>query len=94
MLKSKGELKDIQGDLEDILRTRKRAFVLFYASGCPYSQAFIPIYDRYLEKQPQTFLRIMIDDREELTDRFSVEIVPTVLLFENGRIKRRCDGNK
>lgn len=34
----------------------------------------------------------MIDDREELMDRYSVEIVPTVIFFENGRIKRRCDG--
>jgi len=87
-----GELKDIKGDLEDFLKTRKRAFVLFYASWCSFSRAFLPIYDRYCEKDPQTFLRIMTDDREELMDRYSVEVVPTVIFFENGKIKRRCDG--
>lgn len=92
MVTNKGELKDIKGDLEDILKTRERAFVLFYASWCPFSKAFLPIYDGYFEKQPQTFLRVMIDDREELMERFSVEVVPTVIFFENGRIKRRCDG--
>jgi len=92
MEKSNSELKDIKGDLEDILKTRKRAFVLFYASWCSFCRAFLPIYDRYFEKQPETFLRVMIDDREELMDRYSVEIVPTVIFFENGRIKRRCDG--
>ena len=89
---AKGELKDIKGELEDFLKTRKQTFVLFYASWCSFCQAFLPIYDKYFEKQPEIFLRVMIDDREELMDRYSVEIVPTVIFFENGRIKRRCDG--
>ena len=88
----KGELKDIKGNLEDILKMKKRTFVLFYASWCSFCRAFIPIYDRYFEKEPETFLRVMIDDREELMDLYSVEIVPTVIFFENGKIKRRCDG--
>ena len=92
MENGKSELKVIKGDLEDILKTKKQAFVLFYASWCSFSRAFLPIYDRYFEKQPETFLRVMIDDREELMDRYSVEIVPTVIFFDNGRIKRRCDG--
>jgi CDGSH-type Zn-finger protein len=92
MENGKSELKDLTGDLEEILNTKKRAFVLFYASWCSFCRAFLPIYDRYFEKQPETFLRVMIDDREELMDRYSVEIVPTVIFFENGRIKRRCDG--
>ena len=92
MENGKSELKAIKGDLEDILKTKKQAFVLFYASWCSFSRAFLPIYDRYFEKQPETFLRVMIDDREELMDRYSVEIVPTVIFFDNGRIKRRCDG--
>jgi CDGSH-type Zn-finger protein len=89
---AKGELKDIKGDIEDILKTRKQTFVLFYASWCSFCRAFLPIYDRYFEKQPETFLRVMIDDKEELMDKYSVEIVPTMIFFENGRIKRRCDG--
>jgi CDGSH-type Zn-finger protein len=92
MEKGKSELKDIKGDLEDILKTKKRVFVLFYASWCSFCRTFLPIYDRYREKQPETFMRVMIDDKEELMDRYSVEIVPTVIFFENGRIKRRCDG--
>gem|GEM_PF-53425 len=91
MAREKGELKDIE-DLEDFLETRKQAFVLFYASWCGFCRAFLPIYDRYFEKQPETYLRVMIDDREDLMDRYSVEIVPTVIFFENGRIKIRCDG--
>ena len=92
MPREKGELKDIKGDLEDFLKTKKQAFVLFYASWCGFFRAFLPIYDRYFEKEPETYLRVMIDDREELMDRYSVEIVPTVIVFENGRIKTRCDG--
>jgi len=92
MEKSTSELKDIKVDLEDILKTKKRVFVLFYASWCSFCRAFLPIYDKYSERQPETFLSVKIDDREDLMDRYSVEIVPTVLFFENGRIKTRCDG--
>ncbi|MCX9084655.1 MAG: CDGSH iron-sulfur domain-containing protein [Candidatus Methanoperedens sp.] len=89
---AKGELKEIKGDLEDFLKTRTKTFVLFYASWCSFCRDFLPTYDKYFENQPEMFLRVMIDDREELMDKYSVEIVPTILLFENGMIKRRCDG--
>ena len=45
-----------------------------------------------LRKSQRLSLRLMIDNKEELMDRYSVEIVPTVIVFENGRVKRRCDG--
>lgn len=94
MEKDKSESKEINGGLEDILKNKKRAFVLFYASWCPFCRDFLPIYNKYFEKQPETFLRVMIDDKEELMDRYSVEIVPTVIFFDNGKIKQRCDGEE
>jgi hypothetical protein len=36
----------------------------------------------------------LVDDKEELMDKYSVEIVPTVIFFDNGKIKRRCDGEE
>jgi len=94
MDKNKCDLKTIKGDLEDVLKTRKRAFVLFYASWCPFCRDFLPIYDKYFEKEPETFLHVLVDDKEELMDKYSVEIVPTVIFFDNGKIKRRCDGEE
>jgi CDGSH-type Zn-finger protein len=94
MDKNKSDLKTIKGDLEDVLKTRKRAFVLFYASWCPFCRDFLPIYDKYFEKEPETFLHVLVDDKEELMDKYSVEIVPTVIFFDNGKIKRRCDGEE
>jgi len=84
--------KDHERDLDEVLRTNDRVFILFYASWCSHSQKFLPIYDRYLKERPQLFLRVKVDDQEELMDRFSVEHVPTVIFFENGQITKRCDG--
>jgi thioredoxin 1 len=84
--------RDLEVDLNEVLSTKNRVFILFYASWCPHSRKFLPIYDRYLEERPQLFLRVKIDDQEGLMDRFSVEHVPTVIFFENGQIKKRCDG--
>jgi len=84
--------KDHELDLDDILRMHDQVFILFYASWCPHSRKFLPIYDRYLKERPHLFLRVKVDDDEGLMDRFSVEHVPTVIFFENGQITKRCDG--
>ena len=34
----------------------------------------------------------MVDDREELCDRYDINFYPTVLLFENGKVTKRLDG--
>ena len=34
----------------------------------------------------------MVDDREDLCEKYEINYYPTVLLFENGVVTRRLDG--
>jgi thiol-disulfide isomerase/thioredoxin len=34
----------------------------------------------------------MIDDREDLCEKYSIAVFPTVLVFENGEVAKRLDG--
>jgi thioredoxin 1 len=80
------------GDLQEALKVKDKAMVLFYASWCPFSARFLPIFERYAQDHEQAFLRILVDSDENLSDDYSIAVVPTVIFFENGKISKRLDG--
>jgi thioredoxin-like negative regulator of GroEL len=83
---------DVEYGLDDILKSKNRVFVLFYASWCPFSQRFLPVFEKYAQNKAQSCLRVKIDDKASLCEKYSVEVVPTVILFENGIVSKRLDG--
>ena len=78
-------------DLREILRTKGRVIVLFYASWCPFCVEFLPIFKKHAEKDGQNFVMIQ-DDQEAIADKYLVKVYPTVLFFENGVVSKRLDG--
>jgi thiol-disulfide isomerase/thioredoxin len=84
--------KGATDEFEEMLRKKKRAHVLFYASWCPFSQKFLPIFDKYSGQTPGSCIKVIADDKESLCDRYSIEVFPTVILFENGMVSKRLDG--
>ena len=83
---------DFEYDIEKALRNKEKVFVLFYASWCPFSRRFLPIFEKYSETRPQSCMQVKIDDKAKLTEKYSVDVVPTVLVFEKGTVKKRLDG--
>ncbi|MHB9096578.1 MAG: thioredoxin family protein [Syntrophales bacterium] len=81
---------DEQG-LSGMLKTRERVIALFYASWCPFCASFLPVFERHAAGEGLTFLAVK-DDQESMGDSYSVEIVPTALFFEKGKVSRRLDG--
>jgi thioredoxin-like negative regulator of GroEL len=84
---------DVEYDLDKALRSKGRLFVLFYASWCPFSQMFLPIFEKHTKDNLGDCLRIKTDNKVKLCKKYSVNVVPTVLLFENGKIVKRLDGD-
>jgi thiol-disulfide isomerase/thioredoxin len=83
---------DVEYRLDDLLKSKGRVVVLFYASWCPFSQRFLPIFEKYSQDKTRTCLQVKTDDKASLCEKYSVEVVPTVLLFEKGKVKKRLDG--
>jgi thiol-disulfide isomerase/thioredoxin len=88
----KCELLKSESDLEKALKSKKELFVLFYASWCPYSQAFLPKYIESANKNQECHVRVAIDDLEDLCDKYKIEVYPTVLFFRDGKVTKRLDG--
>jgi thiol-disulfide isomerase/thioredoxin len=80
-----------QKNIEKTLNSMEKAFVLFYASWCPFSQRFLPIFEEFARSNPNECLSIMVDYAPELCDKYYIDYYPTVLLFKKGVVKKRLD---
>ncbi|MGA2681962.1 MAG: protein disulfide isomerase family protein [Candidatus Bathyarchaeia archaeon] len=77
--------------LERNLESKEKAFVLFYASWCHFSQQFLPIFKEYARNHPDECVSVLIDDKPDLCDKYSIDYYPTVLLFKKGKVDKRLD---
>ena len=79
-------------ELNGCLAANPKLAVLFYASWCPYSLKFLPIFEKQSTGKDKNFRRLIIDDLEALADKYGIEVYPSVIYFENGKITKRLDG--
>jgi thioredoxin 1 len=84
--KSEGKT-DVRNEIED----KEEAVVLFYATWCPFSRRFLPIFDEYSKNNPEECVSVIADDEPDLCDKYSIEYYPTVILFKKGKICQRID---
>lgn len=77
-------------ELDQVLKTKERVFALIYATWCPFCITFLPVFQRHA--QGKTEFILVQDNQETVMDQYGVDVVPTVLFFENGKISKRLDG--
>jgi thioredoxin 1 len=80
-------------DLEAALAGRK-VVVLFHSSWCPFCRAFAPVFRRVAPASAAcTPLEVVIDDDDDpLWERFGIDVVPTVIFFDDGERVGRLNG--
>jgi thioredoxin 1 len=81
-----------KSELDKKLSECSNIFVLFYASWCPFCVRFLPVFEKYSKGKDQKYCRVVTDDVPEAEDKYDIDIVPTVIYFENGRPAKRLDG--
>jgi thiol-disulfide isomerase/thioredoxin len=87
----KAKFKLAKSNVDDSWKSKEKAFVLFYASWCPHSQRFLPIFEDYAKTNPQECISVVIDDKPDLCEKYEIDYYPTVLLFNKGEVKKRLD---
>jgi len=78
-------------NLNDKIKYRDKTIVLFYASWCPFSRRFLPIFEEYSKSRPSECISIIVDDWPDLCEEYSIEYYPTVILFRKGKVHKRLD---
>jgi thioredoxin-like negative regulator of GroEL len=79
-------------EFESAVRGPEKKVVLFYSAWCPFCLSFMPAFEKQAAAAPDRFLKACTDDADELEDLFSIDVVPTVLCFEGGKLTKRLDG--
>lgn len=79
-------------ELDEAIASRDKLMVLFYASWCPFSRAFLGTCRKHASGGAFDYARIIVDDDHPLTEKYAIEVYPTVLFFEKGKLVRRLDG--
>jgi len=82
---------------DKLFSLRGKALVMFYADWCPFCQRFKPIFESAAAKAKSSTSSFKMyeakvnDDDNPLWDRFSINAVPTVIAFDEGKIISRKD---
>jgi thioredoxin 1 len=79
-------------DLDAAVQSRDKLMVLFYATWCPFSRAFLSTYLAHASAGEPCYARMIVDDEDALVERYKIDVFPTVLFFEQGRLVNRLDG--
>jgi thiol-disulfide isomerase/thioredoxin len=86
------KLIDNEKELHEVMKTKDELFVLFYASWCPFSQRFLPVYEKLAKDREHKYVRILVDKNDGLCEKYAVDVYPTVIFFKSGEVSKRLDG--
>lgn len=84
-------MRNAKKNLNDKIKHKDKTIVLFYESSCPFSQRFLLIFEEYAKSRPSECISIIVDDRPDLCEEYSIEYYPTVILFRKGKVHKRLD---
>lgn len=86
---------DNEQDLDNELKRNKRILALFYASWCPFCVGFVPIFNEKVASLGiKNVVYVLLDDyNNPLWDDYNIPAVPTIILFEDGKVCRRIDAH-
>ena len=79
---------------EEVLQSQKQTLVDFYADWCGPCQIMAPVIKKIAEEAPDNMQigKVNVDENQELAIKYDVESIPTLILFENGKEKKRLLG--
>lgn len=73
-------------ELDKLLQENQHVVVDFYADWCGPCKALAPVIeDIAKELNDVTFVKVNVDQAEELKDNFKISSIPTLIYFKNGQ---------
>lgn len=80
-----------QQELDEFLRSHQRVIAMVFAPWCPFCMRFLPVFQSHAKDHSVTYLLVQ-NDQESMADYYGIDIIPTILFFEDGHVTHRLDG--
>ena len=76
----------------EVLHSDKPVLLDFWATWCGPCRMLSPIVDEAEERSDIKVGKVNVDEQPELAGQFDVMSIPTLLVFENGKLVNRAVG--
>jgi thioredoxin 1 len=78
---------------KELIVSEEKILVDFYATWCGPCKMLSPIIDEVAEENKEyKFYKIDVDENEEFDKQFGIMAMPTLLVFEDGKLTKRQTG--
>ena len=78
---------------QEVLQSEKPVLLDFWASWCGPCRMLSPIVDEVAEERGDVKVgKVNVDEQQELAGEFGVMSIPTLLVFEQGKLVRQAVG--
>ena len=80
-------------EYKDIIKNNKKVVIDCYADWCGPCRMLAPVVDALSEEYTEVnFYKVNIDSAENIVNEFEIMSIPTLLIFENGKLKDKVIG--
>ena len=79
---------------EEVLNSEKKCLVDFYADWCGPCKMMAPIIEGIAEELGEAINvgKVNSDENMELVEKYGIMSIPTIMIFENGTVKKAFVG--
>ena len=77
---------------QEVLQAPGSVLVDFWADWCPPCHAVALVLERIAEERNLKLVKVNYDEEQDLADRYGVQSLPSIILFEDGAPKARAVG--